>query len=361
MSEPVNVADYAALAAEKVDPKVWCYFEGGAGDEVSLRANAAAYGRWRFRPRMLVDVAGSSAATTVLGTPVSMPLLVAPFAMQRLLDPEGEVATARATAAAGTLLCVSTITSSTHAEIAAAAPATRRAGCSSTSSATGSATLDHLAEARECGYSALVLTVDMPRLGRRERDLRLGFQIPAELPLPYMRSTAHSHDETMAQHFSTTPSLTWDDLEWIAAESGLPLVLKGILTREDAALAVEHGVAGVVRLQPRRPPARRRRRRARRAARGGRGGRRPLRGLRRRRRQPRRRRAEGARARRPGGLRRPGGGGGLAVGGEAGVRDVLSILHDEIELGLALLGCTSPEQVTRAHVEPVVPYDSSPT
>ena len=244
MSGPVNVADYAALAARKVDPKVWCYFEGGAGDEVSLRANAAAYGRWRFRPRMLVDVEGVSTATTVLGTPVSMPLLVAPFAMQRLLDPDGELATARATAAAGTLLCVSTITTVTHAEIAAAAgdaprwlqlyvlrdrPRTR----------------DHLAEALECGYTALVLTVDIPRLGRRERDLRLGFQIPAELPLPYIRDSAPAHEETLLQHFSTTPSLTWDDLEWIVAESRLPLVLKGILTREDAALAAEHGVAGV--------------------------------------------------------------------------------------------------------------------
>lgn len=360
MSEPVNVADYAALAAEKVDPKVWCYFEGGAGDEVSLRANAAAYGRWRFRPRMLVDVEGASPATTVLGTPVSMPLLVAPFAMQRLLDPEGEVAVARATAAAGTLFCVSTITTSTHAEIAAAAGDAPR-WLQLYVLRDRQRTLDHLAEAREYGYSALVLTVDMPRLGRRERDLKLGFQIPADLPLPYMRGTALAHGETLAQQFSTTPSLTWDDLEWIAAESGLPLVLKGILTREDAAIAVEHGVAGVFVSNH-----------------GGRQldgaaagldalpevvetvagrceiyvdggisrGTDVLKAL-----------ALGARAAFAGRAVAAG----LAVGGEAGVRAVLSILHDEIEVGLALLGCTSPEQVTSAHVEPVVPYHSSPT
>src|SRR5258705_6901555 len=121
MSAPVNVADYFKRAAATVDPKVWCYFEGGAGDEVTLRANVGAYGRWRLRPRMLVDVAGASAATTVLGTSVSMPLLVAPFAMQRLLHRDGEVATALATAAAGTLMCVSTVTSSTHEEIEEAA------------------------------------------------------------------------------------------------------------------------------------------------------------------------------------------------------------------------------------------------
>ena len=359
MSGPVNVADYAALAAGKVDPKVWCYFEGGAGDEVSLRANAAAYGRWRFRPRMLVDVAEVSTATTVLGAPVSMPLLVAPFAMQGLLDPDGEVATARAAAAAGTLFCVSTATTSTHAEIAAAAGNAPR-WLQLYVVRDRQRTLDHLAQARECGYSALVLTVDMPRLGRRERDLKLGFQIPADLPLPYMRGTGVSHAETMAQHFSTTPSLTWDDLEWVAAEGGLPLVLKGILTREDGALAAERGVAAVFV--------------------SNHGGR-QLDGV-----------AAGLDALPEvvdavagrcevyvdGGIRRGGDvlkalalgaraafsaraiAAGLAVAGEAGVRDVLSILHEEIELGLALLGCTSPEQVTRAHVEPVVPYHSSP-
>jgi len=356
VSAPVNVADYAALAAAAVDPKVWCYFEGGAQDEVTLRANSAAYGRWRFRPRMLVDVAEVSAATTVLGAPVSMPLLIAPFAMHRLLDPEGEAATARAARDAGTLMCVSTISSSTHAEIAATGDAPRWLQLYVLRDR--QRTLDHLAEARDFGYSALVLTVDMPQLGRRERDARFGFEIPADLPLPYMRGAVAARPESMQEHFSTTPSLTWDDLEWIAAESGMPLVLKGILTREDAALAVERGVAAVWV--------------------SNHGG----------------RQLDGAAAGLDalpevveavdgrcevyvdGGVSRGGDvlkalalgaqaafagravAAGLAVAGEAGVRDVLAILHDEIALGLALLGCTSPAQVTRAHVEPVVPYDS---
>jgi 4-hydroxymandelate oxidase len=353
---PVNVADYAALAAAKVDPTVWCYFEGGAGDEVTLRANAAAYGRWRFRPRMLVDVAEVSTATSVLGTPVSMPLLVAPFAMHRLLDPDGEVATARAARDAGTLMCVSTISSSSHAEIAVAGNAPRWLQLYVLRDR--QLTLDHLAEARDFGYAALVLTVDMPQLGRRERDLRLGFQIPADLPLPYMRTTKLSHAETLAQHFQTSPSLTWDDLEWIATEAGMPLVVKGILTREDAALAAERGVAGIwvsnhggrqldgvaagLDALPEVVEAV--------AGRcevyvdGGisRGGD-VLKAL-----------ALGARAAFAGRACAAG----LAVGGETGVRDVLSILQDEIALGLALLGCTSPAEITRAHVEPVVPYDS---
>jgi len=134
MSEPVNVADYFELAAKKVDPQVWCYFEGGSGDEVSLRANAGAYSRWRLRPRMLVDVSSISLETTLLGTPVSMPLGIAPFAMQRLLDPHGELATAGAAAASGVLMCVSTITSSSHSELAEASGAGPRwripCGCS---------------------------------------------------------------------------------------------------------------------------------------------------------------------------------------------------------------------------------------
>ena len=116
----INVADYFERAAAEVDPKIWCFFEGGADDEVTLRANRAAYGRWRFRPRVLVDVGEVSTRTTVLGTPVSMPLLVAPVAMQQLLDPEGEVATTRAAAALGTVMCVSTITTRDHDEIATA-------------------------------------------------------------------------------------------------------------------------------------------------------------------------------------------------------------------------------------------------
>jgi len=356
MSELVNVSDYIERAAESVDPKVWCYFEGGAGDEVTLRANAAAYGRWRFRPRMLVDVAEVSAATTVLGTPVSMPLLVAPVAMQRLLHPDGEVATARAAAAAGTVMCVSTTTSSAHDEIAEAAGSAPR-WLQLYVLRDRQRTLDHIAEAREHGYSALALTVDVPFLGRRERDLRLGFELPPDLPLPYLKGKDPSVTMTFSEQVQMSPSLTWRDLEWIAAASGMPIVLKGILTREDAALALEHGAAGIIVSNH-----------------GGRqldgvaasldalpevveavdghcevyvdGGIRRgtdvLKAL-----------ALGARAALTGRAIASG----LAVGGEAGVLDVLTKLRDEIELGLALLGCTSPDGVTRSHVEPTVPYD----
>jgi isopentenyl diphosphate isomerase/L-lactate dehydrogenase-like FMN-dependent dehydrogenase len=356
MTAPVNVADYFDRAAEKVDPKLWCYFEGGAGDEVTLRANVGAFGRWRLRPRMLVDVTGVSTATTVLGAPVSMPVLVAPFAMQQLLHPEGEVATARAAAAAGTLICVSTVTTTAHDEIAEAVGSAPR-WLQLYVLRDKQRTLDHIVEARESGYSALALTVDVPMLGRRERDLRLGFDLPLDLPLPYIKGKDRNVEMTFAEQVQMSPSVTWRDLEWIASESGMPLLLKGILTREDATLAIEHGVAAIIvsnhggrqldgvaaSLDALPEVVEAVAGRCEVYVDGGiRRGTDVLKAL-----------ALGARATLVGRAVASG----LAVGGEAGVLDVLTMLHDELELGLALLGCTSPDEVTRSHVEPTVPYD----
>jgi isopentenyl diphosphate isomerase/L-lactate dehydrogenase-like FMN-dependent dehydrogenase len=356
MTAPVNVADYFDRAAEKVDPKLWCYFEGGAGDEVTLRANVGAFGRWRLRPRMLVDVTGVSTATTVLGAPVSMPVLVAPFAMQQLLHPEGELATARAAAAAGTLICVSTVTTTAHDEIAEAVGSAPR-WLQLYVLRDKQRTLDHIVEARESGYSALALTVDVPMLGRRERDLRLGFDLPLDLPLPYIKGKGRNVEMTFAEQVQMSPSVTWRDLEWIASESGMPLLLKGILTREDATLAIEHGVAAIIvsnhggrqldgvaaSLDALPEVVEAVAGRCEVYVDGGiRRGTDVLKAL-----------ALGARATLVGRAVASG----LAVGGEAGVLDVLTMLHDELELGLALLGCTSPDEVTRSHVEPTVPYD----
>jgi (S)-2-hydroxy-acid oxidase len=351
--ELLTVADYERLAEERVPPEVWCYFAGGTEDEVTLQANRTAFSRWQFRPRVLVDVAHVTTETEVLGTPVSLPVLVAPTAMHRLLDPEGEVATARACAEAGTIMCVSTITTRRHAEIRDAAPAAPR-WLQVYILADRGRTEESLDEAAECGYSALMLTVDTPYWAHRERDIRLGFHVPEDLPLPYSASDEASRASGIA-FVPVSPSVSWRDVEWLADRSGLPVLVKGILTGEDARLAVEHGAAGVVVSNH-----------------GGRqldgtpasldalpeiveavGGRVPvlLDGGVRRGTDALKALALGARAVFVG--RAPLFG--LAVAGETGVQHVLELLRDELSRALALLGCTRPDEVTRAHVQPALP------
>jgi 4-hydroxymandelate oxidase len=355
VSEPVCVADFERLAEERVPPEVWCYFAGGADDEVTLRSNRAAFGRWQFRPRVLVDVAGVTTATEVLGQRLELPILAAPTALQGLLDPEGELATARACAGAGTLMCVSTITTRRHGEIRDAAPGAPRWQQVYVLADRGrtEASLD---EAADCGYSALVLTVDTPYWARRERDLRYGFRIPPDLPLPYVASDAADRESGIA-FVPVSPSVSWRDVEWLAGRSSLPVLVKGVLTREDAELAVEHGAGGVIvsnhggrqldcvpasldalpevveAVEGRVPVL---------MDGGVRRGTDALMAL-----------ALGAQAVLVGRPLLYG----LAAGGEAGVARVLELLRDEVRRALALLGCTRPGEVSRFHVQPAVPYD----
>jgi 4-hydroxymandelate oxidase len=337
LNEHLNIGELLAAAAAKVEPAVWCYFEGGAGDEVTLEENVAAFRRWQLRPRMLVDVGDVQLETTLLGTPVSLPLGVAPFALQRLLDPDAERATAHAAAAAGALMTVPTLTSFRHAELAEASDGPR--WLQLYVQRDRGRTLDQLAEARAAGYGAVVLTVDLPLVGRRERDLRLGFAVPPELP---------AHYGTL---LDVDPTVTWTDLEWIRSATGLPLVLKGIVTSEDTVLAVEHGVDavwvsnhggrqldGVAASIDALPEVV--------EAAGGdcevyvdggfRRGADVVKAL-----------ALGARA---AFVARPVAAG-LAVGGEQGVARVLELFHDEIGLALGLLGCTRPDEVARGHIQ----------
>jgi isopentenyl diphosphate isomerase/L-lactate dehydrogenase-like FMN-dependent dehydrogenase len=345
--EPVNVWDYERLAEEKLPAAAFGYFAGGAGDERTLRDNVEAFGRYRLRPRVLVDVTEVTTATTVLGTEVAMPLLVAPTALQRMAHPDGEVATARAAAAAGTVMCLSTIANATAREVAEAAPEGPRWFQLYVLRDEGK-TRSLVEEAAASGYSALVLTADTPYLGRRERDVRNAFSIPADLVVPNMPApevgSLHRQFEAMSA------GVTWRDVERIASMSGLPILVKGVLTAEDALLAVEHGAAGIVVSNH-----------------GGRqldGVPATLDAL------PEVVDAVGGRVEvlLDGGIRRGtdvlkalalGAGAamtgravlwGLAVDGEAGVRRVLELLRAEIELGLALLGCRSPAEIGSSHV-----------
>jgi isopentenyl diphosphate isomerase/L-lactate dehydrogenase-like FMN-dependent dehydrogenase len=335
--DPVNVWDYERLAEEKLDANAHAYFAGGSGDEVTLRENIAAFERRRLRPRVLMDVREVSTATTVLGVEVALPILLAPLALQRMAHPEGELATARAAASAGTIMCLSTASTTRPAEVAAAAPDASR-WFQVYVFADRSLTEELIAEAVDNSFSALVLTVDTPYLGRRERDIRIDFQIPEHLTVA---------GDIFGHGFDA--ALSWRDLEWLAGYE-LPVVVKGILTAEDAHLACEHGAAAVVvsnhggrqldgvsaTLDALEEVAAAVDGRAEVLLDGGvRRGTDVLKAL-----------ALGARAVMVGRATVWG----LAAAGEEGVRDVLRLLRDEVELGLALLGCASPADVTRAHV-----------
>ena len=232
MSEPFNVHDYELLARERLDDNAWEYLRGGAGDEATLRDNIAAFGRWKLRPRVLVATDRIDTSTTVLGTPIAAPIVVAPLATQKLFHPDGEAATARAAAAAGTLMVLSSSATMRPAAVADAAPGAPRWFQVYVFRDRG-ITQALIDEACANDYGALVLTVDTPILGRREGALRVGFHIPAGL-------------EVAADIFEgLDSSIGWRDLEWLAGH-GLPVVLKGVITAEDAQRAVEHGAAAVV-------------------------------------------------------------------------------------------------------------------
>jgi isopentenyl diphosphate isomerase/L-lactate dehydrogenase-like FMN-dependent dehydrogenase len=175
-----------------------------------------------------------------------MPILVAPLAFQLLAHPDGEAAMARAAAGCGTAICLSSLTSTRPAEVAAAAPEGKRWMQVYLFRDRG-VTRAMIEEAAEAGYEALVLTVDAPYAGRRERDLRSGFQVPAEVRAPAIEAAVGHRSLTTAEVFALIdPSITWEDLERVCSEFDLPVLVKGLIRSEDAALAVEHGAAGVV-------------------------------------------------------------------------------------------------------------------
>jgi len=230
--EPVNVFDYEALAQANIEPAAWDYYQSGVDDEVTLRANRSAFERIQLRPRMLVDVSTCDRGTTVLGTPVSMPILIAPTALQCLAHPEGECLTALA--AGNTLMVASCSATRSLEDIARAAsgPLWFQLYFYGRKNAES---LIHRAEI--AGYRALVITVDAPRWGRKERAMRSSFSLPSHLV------EANFTGEEDVEEYA---AITWEALDWLRSLTLLPIVLKGILTAEDALLAIEHGIDGLV-------------------------------------------------------------------------------------------------------------------
>ena len=244
----MDVAALAAQAQKLIDPGVYDYYAGGADDEVTLADNESAWQRLRLRPKVLRDVSSVDPSTTVLGQRVVAPLLVAPTAYHRMAHDEGERATARGVAAAGTVMCVSTLATVALEEVAAAAPDAPR-WFQLYIRRDRSFTEDLVNRAVAAGYAAIVLTVDLPVLGRRWRDERNSFSLPAGLEMANLGGappTVEGSDLAAYADSQFDPALTFDDIGWLADLSGLPVIVKGVMRGDDALECVESGAAGIV-------------------------------------------------------------------------------------------------------------------
>ncbi|KAM0829975.1 hypothetical protein ACQ4PT_066517 [Festuca glaucescens] len=350
---PVNIHEYQELAKKALPKMHYDYINGGAEDEHTLRDNIAAYGRILLRPRVLVDVSNINMSTSLLGYKMPSPIIVAPTGSHKLANPEGEVATARAAASCNSIMVLSFSSSCRIEEVASSCSAIRFYQLYVFKNRDVSATLVRRAESH--GFKAIVLTVDTPMLGRREADIRNKMVAPPNENLEGLMSfdDLDSTDGSKLEKYARDtldPSLSWKDVEWLKSITSLPILLKGIVTAEDARKAVEVGAAGVIvsnhgaRQLDYAPATISALEEIVKAVAGAvpvlvdggvRRGTDVLKAL-----------ALGARAvmvGRPVLF-------GLAARGEAGAKHVIEMLNRELELAMALCGCRSVAEVTRDRV-----------
>lgn len=250
--EPLNLHDLERLAQARLSQLAWDYYASGADDEVCVRRNVDAFAEIKLHYRVLVDVATRSLETTVLGQRVAMPILVAPTAFHRLAHKDGELASVRGAGDAGTIFTLSTLSNTAVEQVTAAATGPvwfqlyvyRDRG----------ATEALVRRVEAAGASALVLTVDAPLLGRRERDVRNRFALPPHLGIEnlhaagYARLPGQAADSGLAAYVADLldPTLTWAAVDWLRSLTKLPLLVKGIVRADDAKRAIDAGAAGVV-------------------------------------------------------------------------------------------------------------------
>ncbi|KAI3860764.1 hypothetical protein MKW92_042954 [Papaver armeniacum] len=332
--EITNVSEYEAIAKEKLPKMIFDYYASGAEDQWTLKENRNAFSRILFRPRILIDVSKIDMTTTILGFKISMPIMIAPTAMQKMAHPEGEYATARAASAANTIMV--------YKDRKVVEQLVRRA--------------------ERAGFKAIALTVDTPRLGRREADIKNRFTLPPFLTLKNFEGLdlgqmEKTSDSGLASYVAgqIDRTLSWKDVQWLQTITKMPILVKGVVTAEDTRLAIQAGAAGIIvsnhgARQLDYAPA-------------------TISCL--------EEVVKAAQGRVPvfldGGVRRGTdvfkalalGASGIFIGrpvvfslaaeGEAGVRKVLQMLRDEFELTMALSGCRSLKEITRSHI--VTEYD----
>jgi L-lactate dehydrogenase (cytochrome) len=258
-SVPVSVAELEQLAAEAMDERAANYVFAGAGSERTMDANREAFGRWRIVPRMLRDVSSRDLSTTLLGTAMPAPLLLAPIGVQKVVHPDGEPATARAAAALGLPMIASTNSHFTLEEIAAAggdAPRWFQLYWPNDRAIAAS----FVSRAEAAGYGAIVLTVDTFIPGWKPRDLQQawlpflnGMGVANYFQDPVFRQALDKTPEedvgAATGHFlgiQANPALSWDDLGWLREQTELPIVIKGIQHADDAREAAARGIEGIV-------------------------------------------------------------------------------------------------------------------
>jgi 4-hydroxymandelate oxidase len=242
----VDLAALEQVARGRLDPAVYDYVAGGADSELTLADNLAAWDRVRLRPRVLRDVRQVDTATTLLGVPLPAPILVAPTGYHELVHPQAEEATAAGAAAAGSLMVVSTQANRSVEQVAAAAPGAPRWFQVYVHVDHGF-TEEVVGRAAAAGYSALVLTADLPVLGNRLRDLRNRLRFPPGMVLGNAVDRFGSTGEDVVAHASQFEAgLEPATIAWLARQSGLPVLVKGVLRGDDAEEFVAAGAAGIV-------------------------------------------------------------------------------------------------------------------
>jgi 4-hydroxymandelate oxidase len=294
---PLNVFEYEQLARERLEPANWDFFRGGSDDEITVHENRQAFQRIKLLPRVLRDVSTVRMETTVQGTVIPVPFFIAPTAFQCLAHPDGECATAQAARNSRTVMVVSSFATRSLEEVACshqsgASPigANLEDRCMQGTEGEANSPLRHgivpvdttcrsgelaspvyppvcpthddavvslwlqlyvygdlgltrtlVQRAEAAGYRALVLTVDVPRLGRRERDIRNAFKLP-----PTLRVANFDETHVERDYIPEPAAVTWESVAWLRSITALPIILKGILAPSDALLALEHGVDGIV-------------------------------------------------------------------------------------------------------------------
>ncbi|CAE5967225.1 unnamed protein product [Arabidopsis arenosa] len=248
MDQIVNVDEFQELAKQALPKMYYDFYNGGAEDQHTLNENVLAFRRIMFRPRVLVDVSKIDMSTKILGYPISAPIMIAPTGNHKLAHPEGETVTAKAAAACNTIMIVSYMSSCTYEEIASSCNAVRFLQIYVYKRR--DITAQVVKRAEKAGFKAIVLTVDVPRLGRREADIKNKMISPQLKNFKGVFSTeAQPSKGSGVQAFTSRAfdaSFSWKDIEWLKSITELPILVKGILTREDALQAVEAGVDGII-------------------------------------------------------------------------------------------------------------------